>query len=66
FCKSVGLPVCTADLGLTDETRDAALNALVDAVYGKRWNVSNEPFFFTRQVLLDAFYYLDQYAEEHK
>ncbi|MDD3347651.1 iron-containing alcohol dehydrogenase [Oscillibacter sp.] len=64
FCKDIGLPVCTADLGLTDENRDASIEALVDEVYGKRWNVSNVPHYFCRATLADAIRYLDVYASE--
>ena len=38
--------------------------ALVDEVYGKRWNVANVPHYFSRQTLIDAIYYLDAYAAE--
>lgn len=66
FCRDIGLPVCTADLGLAEEDRAAALEALVDEVYGKRWNVTNVPHAFSRQTLLDAIYYLDAYAAERR
>ena len=65
FARDVGLPVCTADLGLAPEKRDEGLRSLTDTVYGKMWNVLNQPFWFSKQVLLDAFYYLDEYAAEH-
>ena len=64
FCRDIGLPVCTADLGLTPENRDAAIAALVEEVYGKRWNVANVPFFFSADTLADAIRYLDAYAAE--
>ena len=64
FCRDIGLPVCTQDLGLTPENRDASICALVDEVYGKRWNVANVPHYFSRQTLIDAIYYLDAYAAE--
>ena len=64
FCKDIGLPVCTADLGLTDENCAQSIEALVDEVYGKRWNVANVPMYFSRQTLVDAIYYLDAYAAE--
>lgn len=66
FCKDVGLPVCTADLGLTDENRMEYINAVVDDVYGKRWNVSNMPHYFSRETLIDSILYLDAYATDHK
>jgi glycerol dehydrogenase len=66
FAKEIGLPCCTADLGLTDENRDAAVNALVDDVYAKRWQVMNVPFQYDRSTLINAIYYLDTYAAEHK
>ena len=62
FC----LPVCTADIGLTEETRDRSVEALVDEVYGKRWNVTNVPRYFSRETLINAIYYLDAYAAEHR
>ena len=65
FCKDVGLPVCTADIGLTEENRQASIEALVDEVYGKRWNVSNVPMYFSRETLLNAILYLDAYAADH-
>lgn len=66
FCRDVGLPVCTADLGLTPENRDESIRKLVDEVYGKRWNVTNEPMYFSADVLSGAIRYLDAYAAEHK
>ncbi len=66
FNKAVGLPVCTGDLEIPADQRDAILEELVDSVYGKRWNVTNEPFFFEKSTLLDAIKYLDAYAAEHK
>ena len=65
FCKDVGLPVCTADIGLTEENRQASIEALVDEVYGKWWNVSNVPMYFSRETLLNAILYLDAYAADH-
>ena len=41
------------------------LEKLVDNVYGKRWNVTNVPFYFEKSTLLDAIKYLDAYAAEH-
>ena len=64
FCKDVGLPVCTADLGLTPENRNENVEKLVDEVYGKRWNVCNMPFHISRDMLINAIYYLDTYAAE--
>lgn len=66
FCRDIGLPVCTADIGLTEETRDRSAEALVDEVYGKRWNVTNVPRYFSRETLINAIYYLDAYAAEHR
>lgn len=65
FNKAVGLPVCTADLAIPAEQRDELLEKLVDDVYGKRWNVTNVPFYFEKSTLLDAIKYLDAYAAEH-
>ena len=65
FCKDVGIPVSTDQLGLTDENRMECINALVDDVYGKRWNVSNMPHYFSRETLVDAILYLDAYAADH-
>ena len=65
FNKAVGLPVCTADLAIPAEQRDELLEKLVDNVYGKRWNVTNVPFYFEKSTLLDAIKYLDAYAAEH-
>lgn len=64
FCKNIGLPVCTADIGLTEENRDKYVEKLVDEVYGKRWNVSNMPFYVSREMLINAIFYLDKYAAE--
>ncbi|MBQ3663591.1 MAG: iron-containing alcohol dehydrogenase [Clostridia bacterium] len=66
FCDDVGLPVCTADLGLTDENRNEYIEKLVDAVYGKRWNLLNMPFHVSREALIDAIKYLDCYAARNK
>ena len=65
FCKDVGLPVCTADLGLTPENREKNINALLDEVYDSRWNIHNVPFPVTKQMLADAIYELDAYAARH-
>ena len=59
FCRDIGLPVCTADIGLTEENRDRSVEALVDEVYGKRWNVTNVPRYFSRETLINASYSLD-------
>ena len=65
FCKDVGLPVCTADLGLTKENRQQNVEKLVDEAYENRWNVRNMPFHISRDMLINAIYYLDAYAAEH-
>ena len=62
-CQSV-LVSFAADLGLTEENRDQSIEELVDEVYGKRWNVTNVPQYFSRQTLVDAIHYLDVYAAE--
>lgn len=64
FCKDVGVPVSTHQLGLTDENRMECINALVDSVYGKRWSVSNLPVHVSRSTLLNAILFLDAYAAE--
>lgn len=66
FNKAVGLPVCTADLAIPADQRDELLEKLVDGVYGKRWQVMNQPHFYEKSTLVDAIKYLDAYAEEHK
>lgn len=62
LCKDVGIPVCTADLGLTPENRDKNIDLLIDEVYENRWNIHNVPFRVTRQMLRDAIDRLDAYA----
>ena len=64
FCRDVGLPICTGDLGLTDENRREGVEKLVEAVYGKRWNVCNMPMHISREMLVNAIHYLDAYAAE--
>ena len=64
LCKDVGIPVCTADLGLTPENRDRNIGLLVDEVYENRWNIHNVPFVVTRQMLRDAIDSLDAYAAQ--
>ena len=66
FCDDVGLPVCTSDLGLTEENRDEYIGKVVDAVYGKRWNLLNMPFHVSRAALIDAIKYLDCYAAQNR
>lgn len=66
FCKDVGVPVSTYQLGLTEENRMESINKLVDSVHGKRWSVSNLPVHVSRETLLNAILYLDAYAAEHK
>lgn len=65
FCKDIGLPVCTADIGLNPENREEYVEKLVDEVYGKRWNVCNMPMHISRSMLINAIYYLDLYASRH-
>ena len=65
FCKDIGLPVCTAQLGIAPEKRKESVEKMVDDVYGKRWVVMNTPFFYSRETLINAIYYLDAYAAEH-
>lgn len=64
FCKDVGMPVCTADLGLTPENRNDNIEKLVDEVYDSRWNIHNVPFHVSREMLVNAIYALDTYAAE--
>ena len=66
FCKDIGIPVCTADLGLTKENRNANVEKLLDEVVEGRWNIHNVPYHVSRDSLKNAIYYLDVYAEEHK
>lgn len=65
FCKDVGLPVCTADLGLTEENRQENVDKLVNEAYENRWNIQNVPFHISHDMLKNAIYYLDAYAAEH-
>ena len=65
FCRKIGIPTCTAELGLTEENRVSAVEALVDDVYGKRWNVANVPFHFDRSTLVNAIWYLDAYTAQN-
>jgi glycerol dehydrogenase len=62
FCRDVGIPTCTADLGLTPENRNKNIEALIDEVFDSRWNIHNVPFKVTRQMLRDAIDELDSYA----
>ena len=66
FCRDVGLPVCTADLGLTEENRAENIAKLVDEAYANRWNIQNMPFHISKDMLHDAILYLDAYAAEKK
>lgn len=62
FCRRVGIPTCTEELGIKPEEREQCIEALVDDVYGKRWNVLNVPHPFTRETLVNAIKYLDAYS----
>lgn len=64
FCKDVGVPVSTYQLGLTEENRMESINKMVDSVHGKRWSVSNLPIHVSRSTLYNAILYLDAYAAE--
>lgn len=66
FCRTVGLPVCTADLGLTEENREENICRLVEEAYANRWNIQNMPFHISKVMLHDAILYLDAYAAEKK
>ena len=65
FCKDVGLPVCTADIGLTPENRDEAVWKLAEEVYVNRWDVSNVPQHMSPAILANAMFYLDAYAADY-
>ena len=60
-----GLPVCTADIGLTPENRDEAVWKLAEEVYVNRWDVSNVPQHMSPAILANAMFYLDAYAADH-
>lgn len=62
FCRDVGIPTCTQDLGLTPENRNKNIELLVDEVYDGRWNIHNVPFKVTKESLTGAIYALDEYA----
>jgi len=62
----VGLPVCSADMGMTPENRDEYITKVVDEAYDNRWNVRNMPIYISKDMLRGAMYYLDAYAAEHK
>ncbi len=64
LCRDVGIPVCTADLGLTPENREKNIGLLIDEVYENRWNIHNVPFQVTRQMLWDAINELDAYGQK--
>lgn len=66
FCRNLGMPVCTADLGLTQENWDSNLQRLIEEVYEHRWNVKNVPFHVSREMLFNAICYLDAYAAERQ
>ena len=66
FCKDVGLPICTEDIGLTPENRDEAVWKLCNEVYEHRWDVHNVPQHMSPEILANAIFYLDAYAAEHK
>jgi len=66
FCRDVGLPVCSADMGMTPENRDEYITKVVDEAYDNRWNVRNMPIYISKDMLRNAMYYLDAYAAEHK
>lgn len=65
FCKDVGLPVCTRDLGIPAEKRTEWVEAIVDEAYPARWSIHNVPYYVSRDMLLNAIYYLDAYHESH-
>ena len=65
FCKDVGLPVCTADLGIPADKRAERVEAIVDEAYPARWSIHNVPYYVSRDMLLNAIYYLDAYHETH-
>lgn len=64
FCKDVGLPVCTKDLGLTEENRDEEVRKLTEEVYKNRWDTSNVPQHISPEILANAIFYLDAYAAQ--
>ncbi len=66
FCRDIGLPVCTADLGLCRENRNVYVEKLVDEVYPKRWNVQNMPIHISRDMLINAIYFLDLYTKKQQ
>ena len=66
FCRDVGLPICTKDLGLTSDNRDEYVKKIVDEVYDNRWNIQNMPIYISRDMLINAIFYLDAYAQENQ
>lgn len=66
FCKDIGIPTCTKDLGLTAENRNENIEKLIDEVYEGRWNIHNLPFYISRDTLTNAIYYLDAYAQKQE
>ena len=64
FCRDVGIPVCTADLGIEGDL-STQLDSMVTASLSS-YLVTNEPFHITKEMLINAIMYLDAYAANHK
>ena len=65
WCKDVGIPVCTSDLGIEGNLNEQ-IDKMVTMAIDTKWLMKNEPFTVTKEMIVNAIRYLDVYAAQHK
>jgi len=65
WSKDVGLPLCFADLGITED-RDKHIAETARIAIGASYLLKNEPFEVNEKMLRDAIFELEDYAARHR
>ncbi|MHB1316084.1 MAG: glycerol dehydrogenase [Christensenellales bacterium] len=65
WCRDVGIPVCTSELGIEGDI-NTQIDVLATIAMEKMWIMRNEPFTVTKDMLVNAILYLDAYAAHNK
>lgn len=64
WSKDVGLPLCFADLGISENT-DQWIRTLIHTAYEESYLLKNEPFPVTEEMIYEAVCELEAYAASH-
>ncbi|MHB1316223.1 MAG: glycerol dehydrogenase [Christensenellales bacterium] len=65
WCKDVGIPVCTSDLGIEGDLKKQ-IDVMVAYAIEAKWLMKNEPITVTKEMVVNAILYLDAYAAQRK